>query len=200
MAGGKATRMGGEEKAMLELAGKPMISYVLDTLIQSASIGRIFVAVSPNVQRTAEYVKCHGEKKVSIIMTPGSGYIDDTAYAARALNLGEPFLVISADLPLVTPEVIDAVVSAYSDCGKEALSVRIDARHAEGAQDLILTDTGSPTIPAGINVIHGAHLDRAQDEHILILNDPALAVNVNYRKDLTSCAHLMAGMRRRTHH
>jgi adenosylcobinamide-phosphate guanylyltransferase len=116
-------------------------------------------------------------------MTPGSGYIEDTAFAARALGLDGPFMVVSADLPFITPDIIDRVVAEYEKCGREALSVRAWA--------------GGAAAPAGINVVHGAHMDRAQEEYILVLSDPMLAVNVNYRKDLTLCAQLMARMRDR---
>jgi adenosylcobinamide-phosphate guanylyltransferase len=192
MAGGKGSRMGGGEKPMVPLDGKPMLSYVLAALSGSSSIGRIFVTVSSNAPLTGEYVKGCPDKKVSLVMTPGSGYIEDTCYAVSALGLYEPFLIVSADLPLLTSDIIEQIVLAYEGCGKEALSARVTAEQASGHSDLILMDTALPTIPAGINVVHGAHMDRAQDEHVFIVNDPQLAVNVNYRKDLTYCEQLLA--------
>jgi len=195
MAGGKGERMGNVEKPMAKLGGKPLLAYVLKALLGSRSIGRAYVAVSPNVPLTIDYVKgCPGER-VAMVMTPGSGYVEDMAYAVRMLGLYEPFLVISADLPFIRPDVIDVVASAYGQCGKEALSVRVDARQAYGEPAMILTDSGAPTVSAGINVVHGARMDRAQEEHVLVLNDPMLTINVNYRKDLTLCTQLLAKMR-----
>lgn len=191
MAGGKGERMGGEEKPLQVLAGKPLIAYVLEALSGSQSIGRIFVAVSPNVPRTIERVAGYPDPRVSVIMTPGSGYIADMVHAIMALGLAAPLLIMSADLPFITPGAIDHVVSVYANCGREALSVRVEARMVQGDPEMVLMDTGTPTIPAGINVVHGAHLDRAQDEYALILDDPMLAVNVNYRKDLALCAELL---------
>jgi adenosylcobinamide-phosphate guanylyltransferase len=182
MAGGKGERMGRVEKPMAMLEGKPLLAYVLKALLGSCSMGRVYVAVSPNVPLTVDYIRNCPSGKVSLVMTPGSGYIEDMAYAARALGLDEPFLVVSADLPLITPDIIDRVVSEYAKCGKEALSVR--------------TEAGGAAMPAGINVVHGAHMDRAQEEYALALGDPALAVNVNYRKDLTVCEQLLKAVRR----
>src|SRR5512147_2826652 len=107
MAGGKGTRMGGGEKPLMALRGKPMLAYVLDALSGSRSIEKINVAVSPDVPRTAEFVLMDG--RALTVMTPGSGFIEDMGYALRALGLFEPVLVVAADLPLITPEVIDRV-------------------------------------------------------------------------------------------
>ncbi len=182
MAGGRGSRMSGVEKPMAMLEGKPLVAYVIRALLGSRKIGRVYVAVSPGVPLTAEYIQDCPDKRVSQAMTPGSGYIEDMAYVAQALGLHEPFLVVSADLPLITPDIIDLVVSEYEKCGKESLSVRAGA---DGA-----------ALPAGINVVHAAHMDRAQEEYLLALSDPMLAVNVNYRKDLTVCEQLLKAMRR----
>ncbi len=177
MAGGKGERMGGVEKPMALLEGKPLLAYVVRALLHS-SIGRVYVAVSPRTPMTAEYVHGCPDERVSAVMTPGSGYVEDTAYAARALGLSVPFLVVSADLPLITPDIIDRIVLEYSRCGKEALSV--------------WTDGGSA---AGINVVHGAYMDRAQAEYVFTVSDPRL-VNANYRKDLSVCEQLLKARRR----
>lgn len=190
MAGGKGTRMGGGEKPLMPLLGKPMISYVLDALSGSRSISKIHVAVSPDVPKTTEYLK--NNANLSLVMTPGSGFIEDMGFALRALGLFEPVLVVAADLPLLTADTIDIVTTAYEKCDEEALSVRVEAELVPWQPDTVLTGTRSLTVPAGINIVHGAHMDRAQDEHILIVEDLQLAANVNYRKDLTYCEHLLA--------
>ncbi len=181
MAGGKGERMGGGEKPMALLNGKPLLDYVLKAVLGSHSIGRSYVAVSPNVPLTSMFVREYPDERVTPVMTPGQGYVEDTAYAVKSLGLFEPFLIVSSDLPLLTPEVIDLIVSEYVKCGGEAMVVI----------------AGDAAVPAGINVVHGAHMDRAQEEFVLLLKNPALAVNVNYRKDLTLCAQLMATLRER---
>jgi adenosylcobinamide-phosphate guanylyltransferase len=180
MAGGKGERMGGE-KPMVLLDGKPLLAYVVEALLGSSRIGRVYVAVSPKVPLTAEYIRSFPDRRVAPVATPGSGYVDDTAYAARALGLSEPFVVVSADLPLITPDVVDRVINEYIKCGKEALSVWVE-------------EDGKAT-PAGINVVHGAHIDRAQEEYSLLLDSESL-VNANYRKDLTYCEQLLKARRR----
>lgn len=190
MAGGRGTRMGGAEKPLALFRKRPLISYVVDALSGSRSIARIYVAISPCVPLTAEYAG--GDPRLTPVMTPGSGFVEDMGYAIGALGLAGPVLVVAADLPLLTPEAIDAVVDAYRRCGKEALAVHVDAASAPWPPDLVSMDAGRPTVPAGINVVHAAHPGRAQEEHVLVVDDPALGANVNYRKDLTYCERLSA--------
>ncbi len=177
MAGGKGERMGGGEKPMALLDGRPMLDYVLKAVLGSRSIGRAYVAVSPHAPLTSRYVREYPDDRVVAVMTPGQGYVEDTAYATEAIGLYEPFLVISSDLPLVTPDIIDMIVSEYAKCGKEALSV-----WAAGAA-------------AGINIVHGAHMGRAQEEYRLTLSGMTF-INANNRKDLTVCEQLLKTRRR----
>ena len=57
MAGGKGTRMDLDcEKPLIEVNSKPMISYVIEALINSEYIDNILVAVSPNTPLTSKYL------------------------------------------------------------------------------------------------------------------------------------------------
>jgi len=76
-------------------------------------------------------------------MTPGSGFIEDMGFALRALGLFEPVLIVAADLPLISPEIVDRVVVAYEKCGKEALSVRVEANIAPWQPDTVFTDAAA---------------------------------------------------------
>jgi adenosylcobinamide-phosphate guanylyltransferase len=194
MAGGRATRMGGVEKPVVALNGRPLISYVIDALLKSRNVGHIFVAVSPRWQGTAAYVKqAYSCQPVTVVETPGTGYVEDTARAVDLLDLRRPFLITSADVPFITPDVVDQAIACYQASGAEALSVRLDvASVLPGLEpDTVLTDGGTRTVPAGINIVDGRHMDRYQEELILIVPDGRLAVNVNYGKDLALCEKLL---------
>ncbi len=197
MAGGVGLRMGTGEKPMQQLNGRPMISYVIDALIKSEYINTIHIAISSRVPLTEAYIsKQYADSdKVGMVMTPGIGYIQDTVYAVDVMALRKPFLIIASDLPLVTAAIIDNIVATYEHCGKEALSVRVSADMVH-EPELVIHDTGFDTVPASINILDGAHMDRAQDEYVMVVEDPALAVNVNYRKDLVLCAELLSKKQR----
>ena len=53
LAGGRALRMGGGEKALLELGGRSMLDRVIDRL--GLQVGRMAVSANGNLQRYAEY-------------------------------------------------------------------------------------------------------------------------------------------------
>ena len=195
MAGGRASRLGGGEKALLELRGRPLIAYVIDALLGAEKVDRIFVAVSPATPRTASFIARAYPDRAATVATPGAGYIEDTASVAAVLGLRRPFLVVAADLPLITADIIDQVIVAYEECDSEALSVRVaaDCLPPGLEPDLVLADGGARNVPVGINVVDGRHMDRPQREHVLLLREGRLAANVNYVEDLAACERLLDG-------
>jgi len=103
MAGGKGTRMKlPDEKPMIYICGKPMIQHVLDALRKAGKVDEIVVAVSRHTPKTAVSM---GRLHVRVIETPGEDYVSDMRYAVKTLKLNK-VLIIFADIPLVTNEII----------------------------------------------------------------------------------------------
>jgi len=193
MAGGRGTRMKlAEEKPLISVCGKPVIEYVLAALKNAEMIDKIIVATSTFTPKTTALMKQQG---VNVIETPGKDYVSDMGYTVQTLKLGV-FLAIAADLPLVKPEMIDAIVERYERCGKPALTVAvpmaiktrlgmcIDYSFKEGEQDVV---------PVGINVIDGSkrYGDEWLDQDIYVLNHEELAVNINTVQELQLAEKLL---------
>jgi len=53
LAGGRAQRMGGEDKGLLQVQGKPMIEYIIDTL--RSQVGQIIINANRNLERYQQY-------------------------------------------------------------------------------------------------------------------------------------------------
>ncbi|MBS7643253.1 NTP transferase domain-containing protein [Candidatus Bathyarchaeota archaeon] len=195
MAGGKGTRMKLKtEKPLVNLGNKPIIGYVLQAVKDAKKIDRIIVAVSKHTPRTKSMVK---ELSVEVLETPGEDYVSDTRYAIKKLGLGT-VLVISADLPFVTSEIINNVIMAYEHCGKPALAVMVPRKisrklgfkinHAFAGKNVL--------IPSGINVIDGKKIDEAElEQEILVIEKEELAVNVNTIHDLEIAERLLTQMK-----
>jgi len=190
MAGGKGTRMKTEEeKPLLKVGGKPMIEHVLNALKNANKVNKIVVAVSKYTPKTARMVK---KLSVEVLETPGKDYVSDTQYAVKKLQL-KAALTISADLPLITSEVIDEVIAYYEHCGKPALTVAVplETREKLGLKaDYTFEVNGRRLVPAGINVIDGKRISEAElEEEVFIIDKKEVAVNVNTSKDLKVAGH-----------
>ena len=185
MAGGKGTRMDlWEEKPLLKIGGKPIVEHVFNALKNAKEIDEIIVAVSRHTPKTSILMK---RFPVKVLETPGNGYVSDAGYAIRRLNL-DMVLTISADLPLVTGEIIDRIIARYRLCNKPALTVAVPLetkkRLGLGAE-YVLEAGNNRLVPSGINVIDGRRIDeRELDEEILIIDEEELAVNVNTSGEL----------------
>ena len=194
MAGGKGTRMKlNEEKPLVRVCGKPVIEYVLAALKNAQKIDRIVVATTENTPRTTAMILQLG---VEVIQTPGKDYVSDMGYVVQTLKFGV-FLAISADLPLVKPEMIDAIVNRYGVCGKPALTVAVPLETKTKLGMCIeysFKNDNKDVVPVGINVIdgHKRYSDEWLDQDIFLMTQEELAVNINTVAELQLAERLLS--------
>jgi len=198
MAGGMGKRLGIEEKPLTLIQERPMISYVLEALLGSKNIGRIFVATSPRVEKTEmwllDFVKNH--KFVRIIRTKGDGFVNDMASAVEEAGITGSVLITMADLPLITSALIDRIINKYQDINTPALSVHmgLDAFTRLGLRpDTVFHKNGGFIVPCGINILDAKRIREEQEDYNLILDDEELALNVNTVDDLAVCERYLKG-------
>jgi adenosylcobinamide-phosphate guanylyltransferase len=196
MAGGKGTRMAlSEEKPLLQVGGKPVIEHVLTALKEAKKVSSVVVAVSDYTPKTAKLML---KFPVSVIKTPGKEYVSDMGYAVRTLGL-QTVLAIGADFPLITSEVIDAIVEHYERCGKPALSVVVSmetkAKLGLGGKYGFELN-GKHVVPAGINVIDGRRIDEKElDEEMYVSDRQEVAMNINTIQELKIAGELFSKRR-----
>jgi GTP:adenosylcobinamide-phosphate guanylyltransferase len=116
LAGGKSTddplssMTGGGLKSMLQIAGKPMVQWVLDALSISKSIDTVLLI---GIEETAD-LKC---SKPLITMPDEGSLIGNIQRGSQKLDEIHPdqthVLSISADIPAITGEIVDHLVSIY---------------------------------------------------------------------------------------
>lgn len=192
MAGGMGKRLGLEEKPLTMILGKPMISYVLEALLASENIGRIFIATSPRVNKTnlwlIDFIKQH--KNLIIKKTNGDGFVNDMASAVEEAGITGSVLIIMADLPLITPALINRTIEKYNMVGTPALSVhmKLEVCTRLGLRpDTVFYKNGGFIVPCGINILDAGRIREEQEDYNLILDDEELALNVNTLDDLAVC-------------
>ena len=112
LAGGLARRMGGQDKGLVELLGRPMIEYVLDAL--RPQVGPVLINANRNLDRYAAFGH-------PVIPDTLDGYLGPLAGVLAGLRSLETefLLTVPCDAPLVAPDLArrmhDACVDAQAD-------------------------------------------------------------------------------------
>ena len=192
MAGGRGSRLKMGEKPLVTLFGRPLIDYVALAL-EDSSVDRIFVATTENVPRTQKWAI---ERGLTVMETGGYGYVADMIEAVKKAEVTDPIMIIMADLPLVTSDLIDEIIEVYEGRPEPALSTHtpLDLHSRLGRRpDSLFNYQGRLIVPAGINVLDGAEIEKEQEDFHLILERIELAVNVNVAGDLMLCEKIMQG-------
>lgn len=192
MAGGRGSRLRMGEKPLVTLFGRPLIDYVALAL-EDSLVDRIFVATTDNVPQTREWAIDRG---LHVVETGGYGYVADMIEAVKKARVMDPVMIIMADLPLVTSDLIDDIIEVYEDRPEPALSTHtpLDLHSRLGRRpDSLFNYQGRLIVPAGINVLDGSDIEREQEDFHLILERIELAVNVNVAGDLLLCERIMQG-------
>jgi len=186
MAGGMGTRMlSNEEKPMLAVKNKPMVSYVLDALKNSECFDKIIGLVSKNTPRTAHFL---ANNNVQVVIGSGTDYVKDLN---RALELVRPNKVftISSDLPLMNSNTVKKIVGAFDRCKKPCLTVVVSKALVDElgvSTDYGVEIGGKIVCHCGVSIIDSSKISGYDsiDEELLIMDEPQLALNVNTMHEL----------------
>lgn len=192
MAGGRGTRLKMGEKPMVKLLGRHLIDYVTTALEESA-VGRIFVAATENAPMTRRWAV---ERGFIAVDTPGTGFVADMVYAVERIGISDPVMVIMADLPLITPDLIDEIIDVYEERPEPALSTHTPLHlHSRLGRrpDSLFNYCGQLIVPSGVNILDGADIKHEQEDYHLILERIEMAVNVNMTEDLKLCERILLG-------
>lgn len=192
MAGGRGSRLKMGEKPLVMLFGRPLIEYVTNALCES-SVNRIIVATTDYDPKTRDWAK---ERELDVVETAGRGFVADMVSAVKSARVIEPILVIMADLPLIRADIIDDIIEVYEQRPEPALSVHTPLRlHSSLGRrpDSLFNYKGQLIVPAGVNILDGAEIEKEQEDYHLILERIELAVNVNVPEDLRLCEKILQG-------
>lgn len=172
MCGGQGTRLASDtEKPLYEIGAKPMVCRVIDALEDSCA-ETIYGAVSPATPETRATLS---SRPVTILDTPGAGYVEDLRCALD--SCGTPALTVAADLPLLDGEAIDRVISAHDGGSRNVYTpAAVKARLGIEYETAIERD-GQTLVPCGINIVGSG------EENVQVTRDNRFAVNVNRQRD-----------------
>lgn len=96
-------------KALVDINGKPMISYVIAALLDAPRVGQI-VVVGPR-EGLAPVVET---ERVRVVEDAGS-IVDNIRIGARQLPADEKILIATSDIPMVTGSIIEGFIDLCLD-------------------------------------------------------------------------------------
>jgi GTP:adenosylcobinamide-phosphate guanylyltransferase len=105
----------GQPKALLEMAGRSMLDWIVDALDQAPTVRRIVVSGLAVPVRTRK----------PLVFAPGQGSMMENARAgavelAKTGPLTPHVLLVSSDIPTLTPQIVDWIVTTSLETNHEA--------------------------------------------------------------------------------
>jgi len=208
MCGGKGTRIKSSfgykiEKPLLKIKDKPMIGYLINTIIQTYKFKKIFAAVSNNTQKTRQFIKDNFQNKITLLDTSGMEYSEDyikiikyfinTKYK-KDIDPGK-ILFIPIDIPLISSKQLIQIINTHQ--GKPCLSVILEKEFIQNSgiipTSYEITINDKKYCYSGISLIDISKIDidnynskeiQMIEEEYLILNYTEIACNINTSEDL----------------
>lgn len=187
LAGGKARRMGGEDKGLVELHGKPLIDYIIAGLRPQA--GHIIV----NANRNLERYRAFGYPVATDLM---GDYIGPLAGMATGMQAADTSLILAVpcDSPFVPAHLCDTLLQAMQAADAE-ISVAHDGIRMQPVYALLRCEL-LPDLLAYLEE-GGRKIDTWYARHRLALADfsgsPDVFLNMNTPADRLVIETKLAG-------
>ena len=106
-----STRLPG--KVLREVLGKPLLEYQIERLRRCRRVDRLVVATTKNAADDPVIALCD---RLGIASFRGSEYdVLARYYEAATIFRADPVVRLTADCPIIDPEVVDKVVGYYAD-------------------------------------------------------------------------------------
>jgi 2-C-methyl-D-erythritol 4-phosphate cytidylyltransferase len=121
---GGSTRMGGVDKLLAPLAGRPLLARTLDPFADSPAVQAIVVVASAANAAAIEALVC-GRAKMRAVVLGGERRRDSVRAGLAALADCDLVLVHDGARPLVTADLIDSVLRAAAETGAALCAVPV---------------------------------------------------------------------------
>jgi molybdenum cofactor guanylyltransferase len=183
LAGGRGSRLGGEGKASLEVAGRPLLAYVLEAL--SGALDEVVVAAkaSTTLPETSDHAAVHvpgTAGRVPVWTEPDEPRhpLAGLRHALRRAE-GRGVLACAVDLPLVTPSLVGLIATADGGGAPAVVPVtgtRLQPLLARYEPEALATlDAAGPDAPltAAVQALEPRTIEPADPELFLTVDSPA---------------------------
>jgi molybdenum cofactor guanylyltransferase len=125
LAGGLARRMGGGDKGLVKLHGRPILDHVLERL--SAQVDRMIINANGDPGRLAAYDLAIVADAVEGFAGPLAGVLAGMQWAAR--NDAEWVVTAATDTPFFPRDLVDRLRQAVAETGADMACAASGGRH-----------------------------------------------------------------------
>ena len=169
-----STRLPG--KALLEIVNKPALEHVLERVSRASSADDIIVATTDNEQDNGIVEFCN-KMKVKVFCGSEDDVLDRFYHAAYFFN-AEDIVRITADCPLIDPEIIDKVVDCYFKNNADYCSNILEETFPDGEDVEVFRFKTLKTSWSNARLL-------SEREHVTsyIIKHPEMFKLVNYKND-----------------
>lgn len=180
LAGGRARRMGGQDKGLIQLGMKPMIEYVLNAIEPQVD------AIIINANRNQTTYEKYG---FPVVADQIEGYCGPLAGMASGLQISEtPFIVTApCDCPLIPDNLVHKL---YSTLRQE--NAEICTAFSNGRLQPVFTLMKSELLSSMLDFLNNGDrkIDRWFEKHHLAIADfsdqPETFININSAEELAA--------------
>lgn len=153
LAGGLSRRMGGGDKGMLVLAGKPMLAHVVDRL--RPQVGAMVINANGDAARFAEFGLPVVSDTVAGFVGPLAGVLAGMRWSARHTPGASHIVTAAGDAPLLPSDLVARLMAATNERpGGIALARSQGELHPViGAWPVALADDLQAELEAGVRKV-----------------------------------------------
>ncbi len=186
------------EKPMLPFLGKPLLDWVAEAILNAKKVSEFYIVTSPNTPQTEQHCQSRGWK---VVCTDAKGYHDDLKQAVTKLGWTGPVLTMPSDVPAITGQILDRIISESEVCGKDFLAVFVPIKSRE---DLGLSISSTDEYKgvwyavSGVNIINGTKIlgEGKIETSAIITDETEVVLNVNTTKDLETAKAIIHKMKK----
>jgi len=200
LAGGRSTRMGGVDKSLLALGGRPLIAHVLERLRPQA--GQIAISANGDPSDFAAFGLPVLADTIGGYLGPLAGLLAGMEWAKAR---GAPLIVsVPTDAPFIPGDLIERLLGAFdAETGRPALAASVGRRHpVAGLWPTALAGQLREFLASGASYKVSVFADRCD---AVAVDFPMVAIggrtidpffNVNSRDDLSAAEALLRELQR----
>ena len=112
LAGGQSRRMGGGDKGLLELAGKPMLGHVIDRL--SPQVGSMVINANGDPSRFAAFGLPVAADTVSGFVGPLAGVLAGMRWSIDNASAARWIVTVAGDAPMLPLDLVSCLTAAVA--------------------------------------------------------------------------------------